>query len=75
MLERNEDAQISSVGEALVLRFDGQLSRETVLTEVASTRELFSNARIRTYVPVLIQREAFDSLRREIQHSADANAA
>jgi hypothetical protein len=64
VLERTEESQIRSVEDALVRRFDGRVPAATVHAEVKASRELFDDARIRSFVPVLIQREAAMRLRK-----------
>jgi hypothetical protein len=63
-MQVTEDSQIQSVEESLIRRFDGRVAEARVHAEVQATRELFREARIRTYVPVLVQREAAVRLRR-----------
>jgi hypothetical protein len=63
-MQVTEDSQIRSVEDSLLRKFDGRLSEEMVHAEVEATRAMFRDARIRTYVPVLIQREAVMRLRR-----------
>jgi len=64
MLQVTEESQIESVEDALHRRFDAIVSPAMVHAEVEATRVALRDARIRTYVPVLIQREAAVRLRR-----------
>ncbi len=64
MLQITEQSQIDSVEDALHRKFDAIVSPAKVHAEVQATRATFRDARIRTYVPVLIQREAAVRLRR-----------
>lgn len=58
MLQVTEESQIRGVEDSLVRRFDGRVPHARVHAEVEATRLLFRDARIRTFVPVLVQREA-----------------
>ena len=60
----DEGAQLRSVEEALIRRFEGQVSPDVICAEVARMRERFKSARVRTFVPVLIQNAVRDQLRR-----------
>ncbi len=64
MLQVTEESQIDSVEDALHRKFDAIVSPAKVHAEVQATRNSFRDARIRTYVPVLIQREVAVRLRR-----------
>jgi hypothetical protein len=64
MLQVTEESQIRSVEDALHRRFDATASPATVHAEVVATLDGFRDARIRTYIPVLVQREAAVRLRR-----------
>lgn len=75
MLERNEESQIRSVEDSLLRRFEGRVPRTTVQSEVAATFQSFRDARIRTYVPVLVQREATNRLRHVAPKFGEASAA
>jgi hypothetical protein len=63
VLQVTEESQIRSVEDSLLRRFDGMVPQAKVHAEVEASRALFRDARIRTYVPVLIQREAAVRLR------------
>jgi hypothetical protein len=67
LLEVTEDSQVRSIEDSLLRRFDGVVPQATVHAEVEASRAHFRDARIRTYVPVLIQREAAGRLRRRPQ--------
>ncbi len=64
VLERTEESQLRSIEDALLRRFEGRVPPATVRAEVRASKELFSDARIRNFVPVLVQREAAMRLRR-----------
>lgn len=64
MLQVTEESQIRSVEDALHRKFDAIASPATVHAEVVASFNTFSDARIRTFVPVLVQREAAVRLRR-----------
>jgi len=59
----DEDAQIHSVEEALARKFEGRVDRSTIQREVRRSMASFGDARVRTFVPVLVQRLAADALR------------
>ena len=67
MLEVTEESQIRSIEASLLRRYDGEVPKATIHAEVEASRAHFRDARIRTYVPVLIQREAAGRLRRRPQ--------
>ena len=64
MIERTEDSQLHSIEDALVRAFHGRIADATIHAELEVSRAHFRDARIRTFVPVLIQRETIDRLRR-----------
>ena len=64
MLQVTEDSQIRSVEDALLRRFDGLIPRGDRACRGRGSRAHFRDARIRTYVPVLVQREAAGRLRK-----------
>lgn len=53
-----------SVEPALLRKFEGRVIRETICEEVQRPRTRLGNARIRTFLPVLVQNVATDTLRR-----------
>jgi hypothetical protein len=64
MIATTEDSQLRSIEDSLQHRFEGRLPATQVHREVEASRQQFQDARIRTYVPVLVQREALMRLRR-----------
>jgi hypothetical protein len=58
-----ETAQIHSVEEALARQFEGTVDRSVVQREVRRSMSAFADARVRTFVPVLVQRLAAQALR------------
>jgi hypothetical protein len=58
------DAQFRSVEEALQRRFAGRVPADEIAHEVELARRKFERSRVNTYVPVLVQREVDDRLRR-----------
>jgi hypothetical protein len=64
MIDRTEDSQLHSIEDALVRAFRGRISDATIHAELEASRAHFHDARIRTFVPVLIQRETVERLRR-----------
>jgi hypothetical protein len=63
VLQVTEESQMRSVEEALHRRFDATASPAKVHAEVAACLDSFRDARIRNFVPVLVQREAAGRLR------------
>jgi predicted RecB family endonuclease len=61
---RTEDSQMRSVTEALVRRFGARLTDARVDEEVDACRQQFLSARIRTFVPLLVERDAVERLRK-----------
>lgn len=61
----DEAAQLRSVEDALLRKFEGRFGRDEICAEVQRTQSGFSSARVRTFVPVLIQRAVSESLRRQ----------
>jgi hypothetical protein len=60
----SEERQIQIVETELLRRYGDALGRERVCQEVErAAAELYAHARVRTYVPVLVQRKANDRLR------------
>ena len=59
----DEAAQLTSIEDALARQFDGRVDRDRIRQEVRRGVEHFKDAKVRTFVPVLIQREAAQSLR------------
>ena len=64
MLHVTEESQIRSVEDALHRKFDAIATPATVHAEVVASLDIFRDARIRNFVPVLVQREAAVRLRR-----------
>lgn len=62
-LQTDERTQVSHVADALVAQFAGRVPAEDVRGRVAAELERFSGARIRTYLPVLLQRRVARDLR------------
>ena len=67
MIDRNEDSQVRTTQQALLRAFDGQLPAVRIAEEIEAARAQFKDARIRTYVPVLIERSAKQRLRKLAQ--------
>lgn len=60
----SEERQIQLVGTELFRRYGDELGRERVCQEVErAASELYAQARVRTFVPVPVQRRASDRLR------------
>lgn len=60
----DEQAQLRSVEEALLHKFGNRIPPETICAEVQRTATAFRDARVRTFVPVLIQHDVTSRLRR-----------
>lgn len=60
----DEAVQLGSVRLALQRRFGGRVSEEAIAQEVDAGLREFSGARIRTFIPVLLQKRVTDRLRR-----------
>ena len=56
--------QIAIIELALVEKYDGRVTPGAIHREVIDVATAMDGARIRAYVPVLIQREADDRVRR-----------
>jgi len=59
-----EDDQIILIERALIEKYDGRVSTAAIHEEITGVAVALHGARIRTYVPVLIRREAEDRVRR-----------
>lgn len=62
-LDKHETAEIVSLEQELVAEFGPALGRETVRQCIADAVTGFAGARVRTYVTLLIRREATERLR------------
>jgi len=60
----DEAVQLSTVRAALQRRFGGRVSEETIALEVDQGLAQFSDASVRTFIPVLLQKQVTDRLRR-----------
>jgi uncharacterized protein (DUF4415 family) len=61
----DEAAQLRSVEEALIRKFEDRIGREEICAQVQRTSADFADARVRNFVPVLIQHAVTDALRRQ----------
>ncbi|HWC33811.1 MAG TPA: hypothetical protein VG650_03175 [Mycobacteriales bacterium] len=59
--------QLETVEATLSARFGELVSRDQVHRAVEAAATGFADARVRTFVPVLVQRQVSDRLRREMQ--------
>ncbi len=64
----DEESQVEQVIDRLAARYDA-LSREDVTRAVAEVRGRLADARIRDFIPVLIENEARDILIRQLQQT------
>ena len=62
-LDEHETAEIVSLEQELVAEFGPSLGPETVTRCIADAVTFFAGARVRTYVTLLIRREATERLR------------
>lgn len=60
----DEAVQLRTVEAALKRRFAGQVPEETISREVDEGLEQFIDAPVRTFIPVLLQKQVTDRLRR-----------
>ncbi|HEX3705797.1 MAG TPA: hypothetical protein VHV76_04125 [Mycobacteriales bacterium] len=58
MIERTEESQVRIAQQALLRAFGGRLPAVRIAEEVEAARAQFKDAKIRTFVPVLIERSA-----------------
>jgi hypothetical protein len=59
-----EESQLSSIEATLLRTYGERLPPDRIRSEFEASRARFRDARIRTFVPVLVQREAVERLRR-----------
>ena len=59
----DEAVQLRTVEDALRRRFAGQVPEETIAQEVDAGLQEFTGARVRTFIPVLLQKRVTDRLR------------
>ena len=59
----DEAVQLRTVEAALRRRFAGQVPEETISREVDEGLREFTGARVRTFIPVLLQKRVTDRLR------------
>ena len=63
----DEEHQIRLVEAELYRRFEGSLSRDRICAEVAdAAADLYAGARVRAFIPVLVQRRVTERLRTSI---------
>jgi hypothetical protein len=63
-LHVDEAVQLRTVTAALQHRFAGQVPDEVIASEVDQGLEEFSGATVRTFIPVLLQKQVTERLRR-----------
>ena len=64
MLQHTEESQIEAVEHALVDTYGNRVEPPRIHAELMNALEQFSDARIRTYVPLLVQHDAAVRIRR-----------
>ena len=62
-LINDEKTQLQRVEQALLRKFGDRVQRETICAEVEAAKHEFDQARIRIYVPILLQKQVTDVLR------------
>jgi hypothetical protein len=62
--EMDEAGHVRRVEEDLLRRFGGQLPEEWIHAEIQRALSRYAAVKVRTFIPVLLQREVTDSLRR-----------
>ena len=62
-MQQDEDRQLARINEELVREFAGGLSEQVVTEQFQGMVARFDGAPVRTFVPVLAQRAARESLR------------
>jgi hypothetical protein len=62
-LEFDEAAQVRRVEETLLDKLGDRLPKDRICGEVQEYYQRYADARVRTFVPVLIERQAMESLR------------
>lgn len=60
----DEGQQVRTVEAALQRRFHGRVSDETIAHEVDSGLQEFAGAPVRTFIPLLLQKQVTERLRR-----------
>ncbi len=60
----DEAAQMRAVEQTLLRKFEGRLDRDTICAEVQCRKADLADARIRSFVPVLVQHAVTDAARR-----------
>ena len=63
LFEVDEADQLRSVEEQLIRRFEAKLPPQRVSAEIRRVLSSYGEARIRTFVPVLVQHDVIDALR------------
>jgi hypothetical protein len=63
VFEIDEAHQLEQVEDRLIRRFGGQVPKQRISKEFSAAVARFAKAPVRTFVPVLIQREVSDTLR------------
>jgi hypothetical protein len=65
----DESGRIRAVEQVLIRRFGQQLPVQVIQAEVDQARQELDQARIRAYVPVLVQRRANEALNRHLRRT------
>lgn len=67
----NREEDIETIVELVWLDFQGEITRDTVRQTVSSVYEEYDEARVRSFLPILIQRRAKELL---LQDSSGGNS-
>ena len=59
----DDQSQLQRVEASLLVKFGQSVPHDTIAAEVEAAMREFADARIRTYVPVLLQKRVTDQLR------------
>jgi hypothetical protein len=69
MVKTDDAAQLLSVEELLIASFADRLPRDVIAAELERTRQEYADSRVRTFIPVLVQRRVTDNLRSRLRQA------
>jgi hypothetical protein len=69
MVKTDDAAQLLSVEELLIASFADRLPRDVITEELERTRQEYADSRVRTFIPVLVQRRVTDNLRSRLRQA------
>jgi hypothetical protein len=70
MVQADAAAQLRSVEEGLIASFADRVPKEVICAEVERMTQEFADSRVRTFIPVLVQRRVADKLRTRLNQQA-----